>query len=163
MASISSGCAAQQRKHQTARQRTASAPLVMRQSLGGAVTSQYAAPSRPSGHLLRPAAARHRSRLRSRLLPPMGRSLRGAYSHVTVRGVLSGIPASSAALGLHHAAISRGHREHRLTCRCSRPALGCQSAELAAERRSLGAGECLLCQQSTVRYGSRIQLMDATH
>jgi hypothetical protein len=24
----------------------------------------------------------------------------------------------------------------------------------AAERRSLGAGECLLCQRSTVRYGS---------
>jgi hypothetical protein len=35
MASISSGFAAQQRMHQTARQRTASAPLVMRQSLGG--------------------------------------------------------------------------------------------------------------------------------
>lgn len=33
MASISSGFAAQQRMHQTARQRTASAPLVMRQSL----------------------------------------------------------------------------------------------------------------------------------
>ena len=188
MASISSGFAAQQRMHQTARQRTASAPLVMRQWLGGAVPSQYAAPSRPTSHLLRPAAARHRSRLRSlrdtprrgpsaspraqpflcrckhprhrrcgrpaslrlgllrqgqghsrthrrsasprrirslslypkshvqrrhrsdrrrgvalrqrvsapvrtpgaRLLPPMGRSLRGAYSHVTVRGVLSG-------------------------------------------------------------------------
>ena len=47
MASISSGFAAQQRMHQTARQRTASAPLVMRQSLDGAVPSQYAAPSRP--------------------------------------------------------------------------------------------------------------------
>jgi protein-S-isoprenylcysteine O-methyltransferase Ste14 len=56
MASISSGFAAQQRMHQTARQRTASAPLVMRQSSGGAVPSQYAAPSRPTGHLLRPAA-----------------------------------------------------------------------------------------------------------
>ena len=74
------------------------------------------------------------------------------------------------ALGLHHAAISRGHREHRLTCRCSRPALGCQSGRVrpgtlapAAERRSLGAGECLLCQRSTVRYGWRIQLVDATH
>jgi len=34
MASISSGFAAQQRMHQTARQRTASAPLVMRVAFG---------------------------------------------------------------------------------------------------------------------------------
>ena len=40
MASISSGFAAQQRMHQTARQRTASAPLVMRQSLCRLETSR---------------------------------------------------------------------------------------------------------------------------
>jgi len=53
MASISSGFAAQQRMHQTARQRTASAPLVMRQldlsTKSGSKTRSIATPSAADG------------------------------------------------------------------------------------------------------------------
>jgi len=41
------------------------------------------------------------------------------YPRVTVRGVVSGLPACRSPLGLHDSAVSREHREHRLTCRCS--------------------------------------------
>jgi hypothetical protein len=56
----------------------------------------------------------------ARPLPPFRRALRGARAHITVRRLLQRLPPCCATLGLQDEAISRRHREHRRTCRCSR-------------------------------------------